>query len=120
MNETQTADQRLEELLQQRQLRDPREFFRERLRLLKERDRAAFQRALDHYDQILLPNVAAAGADVRLEWLDYGRLLAELSGAGRIIVLDQNGRAGMNETPDDDALVLHVPDDEATPVLVLS
>lgn len=115
------TDQRLERVLEEQNLRDPREFLRDRLRFLKDRDRALFQRALDYYETVLQPNVSAADSDPALEWLEYGKLLASLSGAGRVLAIDPSGRAG--DAPEQcapNSLLLHVPDDEATPVLVLS
>jgi hypothetical protein len=125
------TDQRLEKALAEQNLRDPREFLRDRLRLLKERDRAVFQRALDYYENVLQPNVSAPDSDPAFEWLEYGKLLAELSGSGRVVAIDPTGRdtatrrrgGAATNSPSlrsPAVLILHVPEDEAIPVLVLS
>jgi hypothetical protein len=91
------------------------------LRLLKERDRAVFQRALDHHENVLQPNVSRPNSDPALEWLEYAKVLAELSGRGRVVAIDATGRstdASAEHTPS--TLMLHIPDDETIPVLVLS
>jgi hypothetical protein len=115
------TDQRLEKALAEQNLRDPREFLRDRLRLLKERDRAVFQRALDYYENVLQPNVSASDSDPAFEWFEYGKVLAELSGSGRVVAIDATGRGTTPpELRSPDALILHIPEDEAIPVLVLS
>jgi hypothetical protein len=119
--ERNAAEQQLEKALAEQNLRDPREFLRDRLRFLKDRDRADFQKALDYFENVLKPNVSAPDSDPALEWLEYGKVLAELSGRGRIVAIDATGRA--TDAPPEripHALLLHIPDDETTPVLVLS
>lgn len=100
-------------------IRDPRPYYRPVLKHLREKDPAAFARAISHFESILVPALAR-GADPLRGWLEYGLLLATELGAGRLMEVDPTGRA----RPIDDAagaggLVLHVPDAEEAPVLVL-
>lgn len=105
------ADQRFEQALAESGARDPRDFYRDRLKELRERDPEAFRRALDHYENRLVPAVAAEGSDPIAEWLEYGRLLAELMAQGRTVQIDPSGRAGAYAPPvPPDHLVLHLPD----------
>jgi hypothetical protein len=98
---------------------DPRPLYRPVLRHLRERDRAAFDRVIAHFEETLVPAVAG-DADPVGAWLDYGLLLADALGAGRTVEVDRTGRA----RPVDDAttageLVLRIPDAEDAPVVVL-
>ncbi len=117
----QRADARVDEALERAALLDPRDFYRERLRLLKERDPAAFTEARRYYEDVLLPRVAAADSDPVLEWFEYGRRLAELGGAGRVVIIDASGRSTDYTPPLSLAqLLLHLPEDNGTPVLALN
>jgi hypothetical protein len=116
----QRADMALEAALAAgAEIRDPRPYFRPVLKHLREADPQAFSRAIAHFENELVPSLAA-GADAVRGWLDYGLLLATAVGPGRLMEVDATGRA----RPVDDALaarglVLHIPDSEASPVLVL-
>jgi hypothetical protein len=104
------ADARFERALAERGARDPREFYRGRLRELRARDAAAFQRALDYFENTLVPTVADEGSDPLAAWLEYGRVLAELSTPGRTVQIDASGRAADFAPPvPTDHLVLHLP-----------
>ena len=104
------ADQRLEAVLSESGRRDPREFYRERLRELRERDREAYEQAVRYYEETLVPSVASGSAEPLSAWMEYGRRLAELSAPGRTLTVDASGRAQEYE-PDSaaDSLVLHLP-----------
>lgn len=113
------ADQRLDEALAESGARDPREFYRTRLRELREQDRGAYDRAVAHYMDRLLPSIVE-GADPLAAWTEYGRTLAELSGPGRTVSLDATGRSRPYEAPaDPNHLVLHLPDDTRSPALLV-
>lgn len=104
------ADFRFERALQAAEARDPRDFYRERLRELRERDEQAFRRAVEHYESRLIPAVADEGSDPLAEWLEYGRLLAELTTPGETVQIDPTGRASPYSPPVSvDRLVLHLP-----------
>lgn len=116
----QRANRRFERALEESGARDPRDFYRDRLRDLRARDEEAFLRAVEHYEQKLLPAVAEETSDPLVEWLEYGRLLAELTSPGKTVQIDPSGRAVAYEPPvPHDHLVLHLPDssrERAVPV----
>lgn len=105
------ADRRFEQALAQSGARDPREFYRTRLRELKQENADAYRRAVEHFEQRLIPAVAREGSDPLAEWLEYGRLLATLSARGRTVQVDASGLARDYAPPvSPDALVLHLPE----------
>lgn len=107
----QRADRRFAHALEASGARDPREFYRDRLRDLRARDEDAFERAVEHYEQKLLPAVADESSDPLAEWLEYGRVLAELTAPGKTVQIDVSGRAAAYAPPvPHDHLVLHLPD----------
>lgn len=107
---TRRADARFDRARETTGARDPRDFYRQRLRELKDRDPVAFRRAVDHYDTKLIPAVAGEDSDPIAEWLEYGRLLAELTAPGATVQIDPSGRASPYAPPVDiDRLVLHLP-----------
>jgi hypothetical protein len=118
------ADTRLDEALERAGLQDPRADYRERLRLLRDRDQDAFSEARRYYEEILVPRVAAPDSDPVLEWFEYGRKLVELEGDGRaanIFMVDPSGRsAPFNDPLPMDHLVLYLPEDTRPPVLPLN
>lgn len=114
------ADRRFEEALQTAGARDPRDFYRARLRELKERDPASYRRAVAYYEERLIPAVAEEGSDPLAEWLEYGRVLVSLSAPGRTVQIDPTGRASDYARPvPADALVLHLPAGAGEAALVL-
>lgn len=114
------ADARFEQALQDRGARDPRGFYRERLKEMRERDQAAFRQALSYFEQTLIPTVAADGSDPLAAWLEYGRQLALLTAAGRTVQIDATGRSAEYAPPVPlDALVLHLPEQSSRPAIVV-
>jgi hypothetical protein len=104
------ADRKLEAALAASGARDPREFYRDRLRDLKLADREAYERAVVYYRDTLVPSVAR-GADPLPAWAEYGRQLAELSTPGRTVMVDETGAAVPYEAPAPvDRLILHLPE----------
>jgi hypothetical protein len=104
------ADRRLEAALAATGARDPREFYRERLRELKQADRDAYEQAVGYYRDTLVPSVAR-GADPLPAWTEYGRRLAALGTPGRTVMVDASGAAVPYEPPaPTDRLILHLPD----------
>ena len=112
------ADERTDRAIGDAPFEDFREAYRERLRWLKDSQPQGFTRALSHYNDILVPNIAA-GADPLAEWLDYGRLLGNLSGKGNAVIIDDSGRSFPFERPIE-GLILHLPDDTNVPALALA
>jgi hypothetical protein len=108
--ERQKADTLLEAALRETGARDPREFYRDRLRELKERDRDAYEQAIRYFEDTLVPSIAAAAADPLTAWTEYGRRLAELTAPGRTVSVDETGRAAPYSSPTrPGTLVLHLP-----------
>jgi len=105
------ADARFAAALQAAGARDPRDFYRKQLVELKGADPAAYRRALEYYEQELIPAVARDDSDAMAEWLEYGRVLATLAADGRTVQIDPTGLASDYARPvPPDALVLHLPD----------
>lgn len=115
------ADARFEEALRAAGARDPRDFYRQRLRALKEADAGAFRRALAYFEETLLPAVADPGTDPLAAWLEYGRVLAALEEPeGRTVAIDATGLAADYAPPvPGDALVLHLPKSPARAALIV-
>jgi hypothetical protein len=111
------ADERTDQAIANAPFEDFREAYRERLRWLKDSQPQGFSRALSHYNDILVPNIAGGG-DPLVEWMEYGRLLGNLSGAGKVMRIDETGRAFPLDGQD--GLILHLPDDTNVPALALA
>jgi hypothetical protein len=104
------ADRKLEAALGAAGARDPREFYRDRLRELKQNDRVAYDQAVVYYRDTLVPAVAG-GADPLPAWTEYGRKLAELTAPGRTMMVDHTGAAAPYRAPAPaDWLILHLPE----------
>jgi hypothetical protein len=113
------ADRRLEEALTATGARDPREFYRERLRELKQSDHDAYEQAVGYYRDTLVPAVAG-GEDPLPAWTEYGRRLAALAAPGRTVMVDRAGTAAPYAQPaPDDRLVLHLPEVARTRAVVV-
>jgi hypothetical protein len=112
------ADERTDQAIGSAPFEDFREAYRERLRWLKDGQPQGFTRALSHYNDILVPNIAA-GADPLIEWMEYGRLLGNLSGAGKVMRIDETGRA-FPAVEATEGLILHLPEDTNVPALALA
>lgn len=120
------AAERLEEALDATGARDPREFYREQLRALREADEEAYAEAVAYYRDTLIPSIADGSAEPLPAWTDYGVRLAELAHDGRTVSIDATGRARPREGPgegpragpgegwDPNALVLHLPEEART------
>jgi hypothetical protein len=114
------ADRRFEEALNASGARDPREFYRTRLRELKTHSPEAYRRAVAYYEERLIPAVVVEGSDPLAEWMGYGRYLAELTAAGETVQLDPTGRSHPYAAPvPPDHLVLHLPRAAAGRALVV-
>jgi len=113
-----SADELTEQAFATGEFEDLRESYRNRLRWIKENQPQAFTAALSHYNEVLVPNIAAGSSPIR-EWLDYGRRLGELSARGRFVRVDETGRA---HTFDEQmrGLILHLPDDTNIPAFALA
>ncbi|MGB1657081.1 MAG: hypothetical protein ACPHQP_07935 [Longimicrobiales bacterium] len=116
---TEQADQRLAEALEAAGARDPREFYRERLRELRETNPDGYEAAVAYYTQTLLPTVASGEVNALHAWTEYGRRLAVALAEGETVRIDESGRSHPYEGPEAGGLILHVPSDSGTKVLVV-
>jgi hypothetical protein len=115
------ADAAIEEALATSGARDPREFYRERLRDLKQASADAYDEAVAYYQDTLVPSVAGGQVDPLMAWTEYGRRLAELAAPGRTVSIDPTGRAEPYEAPvSQERLVLHMPDARAGRALLIA
>lgn len=111
------AEARLEAALSERGLADPRPALRQRMRRLRDADAAAFERARAHYEERTLPLLAEG--DPLEAWVEYARVLGELSGGGRLVAVDASGRGREYEaSPQVGALVLFLPTEDAMAAFV--
>lgn len=114
------ADERFARVLQETGARDPRDFYRKQLVALKAADANAYRRALAYFDEALIPAVAREDSDPIAEWLEYGRFLATLTGPGRTVQIDAEGRAEDYRRPVPvNALVLHLPERTTAPAVIV-
>ncbi len=117
---TTQADHRLEEALERVGARDPREFYRDRLRELKGADPAGYEKAVAYYRDTLLPDIASGKAEPLAAWTEYGRRLAEALAPGRTVSIDGSGRAQPYEPPPAlDRLIVHLPDEKGSRALLV-
>ena len=115
---TARADERFERALHESGGRDPRDFYRERLRSLRKEEPEAYERAVRYYHEQLIPRVAVEGSDPLDEWLEYGRYLAAMSAEGETVQIDPSGRSEPYCRPvASDRLVLHLPHSARHPAL---
>lgn len=116
-----TADRRFRTALEESGARDPRDYYRERLRELKAEDPDGYERAVARYEEELIPSIAEGGADPMEAWRAYGRLIAELTARGRTVEVDPSGRSHAYDPPvAPDRLVLHLPDEKKRRALLVS
>jgi hypothetical protein len=122
MSETVTAaaEQALEAALTESGARDPREFYRERLRELKRLRPDEYQSAVTYYTHTLLPDVAERRRDPLVAWTEYGRRLAEALAPGRTVAVDETGRARPYDSDAGVGLVLHLPHDGGARALLVA
>lgn len=115
------ANRRFEDALERTGARDPRDFYRDRLRELKSRDPDAYREAVRHYEEELIPSIASGEADPLEAWQEYGARIAEFTASGRAVEVDARGRSHPFEPPTaPDRMVLHLPDDRKERALLVS
>jgi hypothetical protein len=104
------ADQIFEDALGKTGAKDPREFFRKRLREMKAENPDAYGEAVAYYQNELVPSIAEAGDDPLMAWQQFGCRMAELTVAGTPIEIDTTGRRRPYAPPTPaDRMVLHIP-----------
>ncbi len=112
------AEEKLEAALQAEGARDPREFYRERLKELKQKSQEEYQNAVSYYRDVLLPSIASGEAHPLDAWTEYGRTLATALAPGRTVRIDASGKALSYESPNRADLVLQIPSGKGRAVLV--
>ncbi|MCK5650509.1 MAG: hypothetical protein KAJ42_03985, partial [Gemmatimonadetes bacterium] len=115
------ADRLFQEAVEASGARDPRDFYRKALRELKEASPEEYDRAVSHFQTVLVPTIASGEAEPLGAWREYGRLIAELTGPGRTVEIDGTGRA-LPYSPDSplDRLVLHIPNVKGMRAILVS
>jgi hypothetical protein len=104
------ADHRLAEALERTGVPDPRERYREWLKELRARDEGAFRKALDYFEQELVPAVARDDSDPLAAWTEYGTRLAQRLLPGEAVRIDATGRSRpYDPSAAIEELVLHLP-----------
>ena len=114
------AEKVLEAALAETGARDPRDFYRERLRELKRTRPDDYVRAVAYYTETLLPEVAERRRDPLVAWTEYGHRLAEALAPGRTVTIDDSGRARPYEASEPDGLIVHLPEDNGARALLVS
>jgi hypothetical protein len=95
---------------------DPRAAYRERLRMLRELNPAAFEEALRLHEAV----VARAGAESALAaWIDFGCRLGELTSPGVTVQIDEAGRSSPFASGVT-GLVVHLPEDAGAPAMAVA
>ncbi len=116
----QAADTRFAEALAASGARDPRDYYRAKLRELKRHNPDGYAEGVAYYQQTLIPSIAGGEADPIEAWRDYGLLIARLTAPGRPVAIDPEGRSRPFEPPGNAAdMVLHLPESSRErPILV--
>lgn len=105
------ADARFAEALAATGARDPRDYYRARLRDLRRSNPRGYADAVGYYQTTLVPSIAERGADPLAAWQEFGLLLARLTAPGRPVAVDRTGRSRPFEPPGEPQdMVLHLPD----------
>ncbi len=114
------ADRIFEEALGQTGVKDPREFYRTRLREMKADNPEAYRDAVAYYENDLVPSIAEAGDDPLMAWQRFGCRVAELTVPGTPIEIDATGRRRPYAPPTPpDRMVLHIPQGSSSRALVV-
>lgn len=111
MNADEEAERRLQKALERAGARDPREFYRDELKRLRDVQPEAYRTAVQHYQEKLIPSIARGEREPLGAWLEYGALLARLQAPGRTVAIDESGLASSWEEGWSASLILHLPDD---------
>ena len=117
---TRNADQILEQTLAETGARDPRDFYRERLRDLKSESPEGYEEAVAYYTDTLIPTVVEGRMPVLDAWTEYGRMLAHALAPGTTVAIDESGRSHPYEGPDPERLVLHLPGNSGARALLVA
>lgn len=116
----QVADTRFAEALAASGARDPRDYYREKLRELRRVNPDGYAEGVAYYQNTLIPSIADGDADPLQAWRDYGLLIARLTAPGRAVAIDPEGRSRSFDPPGAPVdMVLHMPEkSRERPILV--
>lgn len=118
---TDQAEGLLQEALERHGARDPRDYYRDQLRALREENRSGYDEAVAYYRETLLPAVAGGDSDPLAQWTAYGRQLARHRAEGRTVIVGEDGVARDFELGDAlGHLVLHVPDEKRERAMIVA
>lgn len=115
-----SADERLASAMAEAGMADAREEYRDRMRILRRENPAAFREATEHYEGVVVPRLLQA-VDPAGEWIAFGLTLATLSGPGRAVAVDGTGRSAEwrgGYAPG--TLVLFLPEDRQAAAMILA
>ena len=114
------ADQLFENALEETGARDPREYYRTRLKELKQGNTEGYDQAVSYFRDTLIPSIASGEAEPVTAWLEYGRRIAEIFAEGRTVEVDPSGRSAPYASPSPlDHLILHLPDQKNLRALLI-
>jgi len=115
------ADRVFLEALERTGARDPRDFYRKSLRGLRQVNPDGYEKAVAHFQEVLVPSIANGDAKPLQAWREYGRLIAEVTVSGRTVAIDETGRSFPFEAEAPlDRLVLHLPDTKSGRAILVS
>ncbi len=104
------ADRIFDEALGHTGAKDPREFYRARLKEMRADNPEGYLKAVAYYETDLVPSIAEAGDDPLVAWQRFGCHLAELTVTGTPVEIDPTGRRCPHALPTPpDRMVLHIP-----------
>jgi hypothetical protein len=115
------ADRIFAEALERSGARDPRDYYRKALRVLKQANPGAYEKAVSHFQDVLVPSIANGELEPLRAWREYGLLIAEVTASGRTVVIDETGRSRPFASDASlDSLVLHLPDAKGGRAILVS
>lgn len=106
----QAADARFDEARAEAGARDPRAYYRERLKELRSSNPQRYAEAVQYYEDQLVPSIAGGDAEPLRAWTEFGARLAGLIAPGEAWAVGGTGERRPHDPSGDLAdVVLHVP-----------
>ena len=108
---TAEADRLLAEALDTSGERDPRDYYRSRLKELRVSNPEGYDAAIEYYQNKLIPPIASGEVEPLIAWMEYGKFLAESFTPGQTVSINQSGESHpYDPTTTSGKLVLHIPE----------
>ena len=108
---TAEADRLLAEALDASGERDPRDYYRSRLKELRVSNPEGYDAAIEYYQNKLIPPIASGEVEPLIAWMEYGKFLAESFTPGQTVSINQSGESHpYDPTTTSGKLVLHIPE----------